>query len=218
MIKEYMLYSIKGINLLPTLLLGIIIFYWLLTIIGVVSSDSLDIKFGLDDLDLDLDVDGDGDFDVDTSNLFVKILDYGNFGLIPFMVYLSIIVIVLWALSMLSYYLRINPNATLGVFLFFINIIISFFTTKIITLPLIPFFQGLEINTKFEPLGKEGVLTTDLEPDRLGTLLLKGEKGKILLINVICKKENLKKGDIAFVIEKLSNRDVYLVSHKNSHE
>lgn len=215
-IKEYLLFSISGINLLPTILLCLVFIYWLLTLLGVFSSDSIDLNFGVDDIDLDLDLDLDADTDVDlaSSNIFVKILSYGNFGLVPFMVYFSIYIVSVWAITMLGYYIPINPNSVFGVLFLLVNMLIGFFITKWVTIPLVPFFQGLEIDNKFDPIGKSGILTTALNPERLGTMTIVGNKGQVIILNVVCSQGEYKKGEEMTIVSKDSKREVYNVIPK----
>ncbi|MBN1468515.1 MAG: hypothetical protein JW924_07300 [Fusobacteriaceae bacterium] len=210
MFKEYLVYSISGINILSTILLIIIFFYWILSLLGIISSSDIDIDFGLDDFDLD--IDGDGIYDINTHNPFVKILSFGNFGVVPFMFYMTIYIAYLWTLTMLTFYIKLNPSSFIAIIIFLINFIISFFLTKYTIVPLIPFFQGLEENIEFNPLGKIGILTTDLQINRLGTIKILGEKGREVILNVMSKEINYKKGDKVLILEKIENRDVYLVA------
>lgn len=210
MFKEYLIYSISGVNILSTILLVIIFFYWILSLLGIISSSDIDIDFGLDDFDLD--IDGDGIYDVNSYNPFVKILSFGNFGVVPFMFYMTIYIAYLWTLTMLTFYIKLNPSSFLAVLVFIINFVISFFLTKYTIVPLIPFFQGLEKNIVFNPLGKQGILTTDLQVNRLGTIKILGEKGQEIILNVISKEIDYKKGDSVMISEKIEDRDVYLVT------
>lgn len=69
--------ALTGVNVVPTFLLGLVLFYWLIMILGLVDLElfdidadadvDLDVDVGVDvDADVDVDVDVDADVDVDT--------------------------------------------------------------------------------------------------------------------------------------------------------
>ena len=65
--------ALTGVNIIPTILLGFVLFYWLTVIIGVIDFDLFDI---------------DGDFDVDTGGdigPFHAFLAFLNLADLPFM-------------------------------------------------------------------------------------------------------------------------------------
>jgi hypothetical protein len=91
-------------NLPYTVLLGVILIYWFTVVLGVLDLDFLDIDIDADaDLDVDVDVDVDVDADTDVSvspGGFTAILSFLHIGKVPFMLYMSVLVIVFWANAM----------------------------------------------------------------------------------------------------------------------
>lgn len=126
---EYILFAFTGINILPSVLLILIIFYWLLIILGIFSFEIIDfdIDFGLDfNIDIGLDFESgmffDGGIELEENNsrpskcklFFYRLLKFLNIGTVPIMIYLSILILVWWILSMLVYYINISPDSMMG--------------------------------------------------------------------------------------------------------
>jgi hypothetical protein len=60
--------AFTGVNLIPTTLMCLMLFYWLIMILGLINMDTLDVDLDADvdvDVDVDLDMDMDMDMDVD---------------------------------------------------------------------------------------------------------------------------------------------------------
>lgn len=121
--------AFTGFNLLPSGLLCLILFYWVIMILGMVDLDlfdfdvdtdldvdvDVDVDVGIDvdaDVDVDVDVDADVDVDVDadtdmdmhaggSGGLFNSILLFLNLGHVPFMVIFSFLVFIVWIIAML---------------------------------------------------------------------------------------------------------------------
>lgn len=193
------IFSISGVNLIPTILLLLNILFWLFKNISLAFSAFLTTDI------FSFDTDGDGEID----NNFVNKLININ-GDIPFNIFGTIWNLIWWILTMLSYGLNISTLSKKAVILLFINLILSLFITKLVTYPLIPLFKNVSESNDFNPINKSGVLTVDLGKSRLGTLLINLEKGRTLLINVT-SNEDLKKGDRCIIKEKLQGKEVYLI-------
>jgi len=103
------------------------------------------------DLDLDIDADADLDADVDvdtelesgtTGGWLAGVLYFFNFGKLPFMVIMSVVVISGWFLSISNNYYLGDGWYALATFIpvVFISLIIA----KIVTTPLVPVFESLD--------------------------------------------------------------------------
>lgn len=222
----YFSYIFSGINAAPTIILIFILFYWLLTILGFISSDQLDLDIDCDadldidydvtdmDLDLsDLDVDG-SDVDVDleapSESVFIKVLKFTNLNTVPLMLYLSILGLALWFLTMMGYYLKINPKSMKAIGMFFINLILSIIITKFITTPLKGIFSNMEINNNIKMIGKKGILLSDTGMKRIGQLEYIHNNYPIV-INVVSVMGEIKKGEEVIIISKMEEKNLYLV-------
>jgi Protein of unknown function (DUF1449) len=153
-------------NLLLTSLLGLILLYWASVIAGALDMKSIDVSMDKDihfdkDLHIDKDIAVDINKDISigkdihtdkeivgNSNFFVDFLRFFNFGQVPFMVVLSILVLIMWSVSVYCNNPQsfINPSQSVGLaFLLLIpNLFLSLFITKFLTAPLIPVFRKLD--------------------------------------------------------------------------
>ncbi len=210
--KEYLIFSITGINFIVSIFLSFVIIYWIFVILGFVSQDMLDFDFGVD-----ADVDGEMEFgdgeqgDISDEGVFKKFLEFTHLDTIPFMIYMTIYILILWILTMLTYYFPFSPKSFMAFILLIVNMNASLVVTKGITKPLLPFFQGLEEDSSFNPIGKRAIMQTSLEPERLGQALIKRGNGSEMLLNVISNEKEIMKNDYVKIIEKIDERDVYLV-------
>lgn len=203
--------AITGVNIIPTVLLGLIILYWLSVIIGAIDIDLFDFDLDLD-MDMDLDVDlPDGEVIV---NPFHTFLAFFNVADIPFMIVLSIFSLSLWTISMIISVLPVVSEGWLNTVLFIPNIIVSLFITKVVTTPLKGLFKGImrdeESDVKVE--GQICTLLCDVTYGRLGQAEIE-RVGSSILINVKVddKEETLLKGDRAIVVKKVADRGYYII-------
>ena len=183
-------------------LLGIVVVYWLIGMLGII------------DLDLapDADVDVDADIDAD-------IADAGNigglagllltFGLtsVPFTLVISIICLLCWLITV---YLQIYVFAWLGggwlyyllgtlsaVVVFFISLPI----TGVIIRPLKGMFDSVEATSSNHLVGRDGTIVTSGVTASFGQAKVNNEGAEILL-DVRCDPEHsLKMGDKILLIE-----------------
>lgn len=188
--------AVTGVNLIPTTLLGLIILYWLIVIIGALDIDFFDF-----------------DLDVDISNPFYDFLAFFNTGDLPFMLVLSIFSLPFWTISMIvSVFVS---TGWLNVVLIIPNIVLSLFITKAVTHPLKGLFKGIlkqdaDIEKKIE--GQLCILLCDLTYGRLGQAEI-DRVGSSIRINVKVdgEGETLFKGDKAIVIKKDHEKDYYII-------
>lgn len=91
------------VNLALSVMLVLILFYWVVVVLGAV---------GLDSLDFDLDFDGEPDIDIDTdldtdaslldAGLGTAILKFFHIGTVPVLILLSVFILSLWAIGVVS--------------------------------------------------------------------------------------------------------------------
>ncbi|MEQ8702993.1 MAG: DUF1449 family protein [Phaeodactylibacter sp.] len=142
--------AIAGVNLPFTLLLGLVILYWLSVILGAVDLSAFDFDV---DAEVDLDVDADIDTDVDAGGMsgwFAGALHFFNFGRVPFMLVLTATVLTAWVLAILgNHYLgHYSPAYALAtaVPILFIGLLVS----KVVTTPFVPIFE--QISKEAQPM------------------------------------------------------------------
>lgn len=128
-------------NIIPSVFFLVIILYWVIVLLGVID---------LDFIDFDVDVDVDTDVEVDSSNIFGlnKVMAFFNLGKIPFMVFLTFLVIPWWFSTILvNHFLGIHwflPGLLVVVATFVVSLIVS----KVLTQPFVKLFEVLDKEEK----------------------------------------------------------------------
>ena len=86
--------AVSAPNIIPTALLIFVLVYWLIVILGAIDTDFLDI-----DVDVEADADVDGEFSV---SWFNHVLAFFNLGQVPFVLFLTFLVVPWWAITVLG--------------------------------------------------------------------------------------------------------------------
>ena len=220
-------------NLPLTLLLVVIVFYWLMVIIGVLSADSFDFDIETADIDMGVDIDADADVDLDTDHDFsadhdihadhgtggigLAVMKFLNFGQVPAMIVLTVLVICMWFVSMIANFALNRAGLPfLAIGFFFVNLLVSAVVTKIATAPLKPLFRSLNQNyDTHEPIvGRECVVRSSKVTTDSGQAEVERE-GASFLINVRIAegRDPLPKGALAIVADYDAEKDLYLIKH-----
>jgi hypothetical protein len=132
-VKEIWEQAILPQNLPLTILLGLVIVFWLFTLIGAVSADALDV---------DLDADGQAH---DAGGVFAVFLRLVNAGFVPVTVVLSILILAMWMISMTcNYYFNPAGALILSIGFFLAALIVGLIVTKAVTQPLVPLMRKLK--------------------------------------------------------------------------
>lgn len=191
--------ALTGVNIIPTVILGLVLLYWITVIICVIEFDLLDFDF---DVDMD-------------SEVFQGLLVFLNLKEIPFMVVMSILSLVFWILSMMLYRLPIEPGGFINGLILIPILIISLLITKVATNPLKKLFkrnyeEGIDHDGVV--IGQLVTLVSSIKDGRLG----QGEilrDGASLLINVKAEKEEetFDKNEVAYVYRKDDDRNIYYI-------
>ena len=193
-------------NIIYTILLIMVIFYWSTVIFGLLDMTSLD--FDLDiDTDVDLDVDTDLDIDSGGGNWLVGGLQFFNFGQVPFMIIMSFVILSQWALSILCNHYFGNGSIFFGLAVFTPLLLASLVFTKIITTPFIPVFKNMnQGETAIDYIGQTCTVLLPTTHNKLGQAEVLVNNNP-LLINVLSVNQNtsLTKGDKALIIDQLEN-------------
>ena len=127
--KELLEQAIIYYNLPLTILLGFVVLFWLLSLLGAVDLDTIDI-------DLDTEVNADLDVDVNGSDgaadgFFGSLLRFVNAQDVPVMVIVSLLTLCMWGIGILSnFYLNPNDSGLLALGFLFVNFILSILLVK----------------------------------------------------------------------------------------
>lgn len=173
--------SISPNQILLTLLLGLVVCYWLLVILGALDFDT-DIP---DDF-------GDGDADahhghgVNTGGVWLTAGRLFGFSQVPIIVWLSFMILFMWFVSLvLNQKWNAEADTLRSLLLVLPNFAISAIATKLVTLPVAKLFKAMtDADTEAEEvIGRTGTIVS-IEADELYGQLEIVAKGAPLLINV----------------------------------
>jgi hypothetical protein len=161
-------------NAVTTVIMGVLLLYWLFVFISGAGLDSLDI-----DIDADVDADvPDGDVDTDTNvdteeppGLFIRFLRFLNVGKVPFMLVLSTFKFFLWIGSLIA--THFVEVASWGVWSLLILLPIGFvgvFFTRFATKPFVKLFKeiGYKGEEEIDFLGRSGKMLSHIKDKKIG--------------------------------------------------
>lgn len=192
--------SLFGFNVVPSLLLVLALFYWLIVVIGGIEHNILDAHF---DLHADIDTDADAD------GIAQGILVFLNLRDVPVMLLVSFITLFWWAIAV-----GIQLSFDLTVFLSGVfqipAMLLAAFITKAITSPFKKFFRELKgIAQPVQIVNKACRLTTDVQPGKIGQAEIERDGAPIRINVKSVDGTMIHKGDDAFVVHFDKEKDLY---------
>lgn len=192
-------FIISPSNLPATMLLGVVLLYWIINLLGLIDAEVFE-----HDADLDHDHDGFGN----------KVLDFLVGTDLPITFVISIFALVLW-LGVCS------TNAILGVSNLFLALpiyLVGFFgalaLTRIITLPLSKLYALLK-KEELEAFpidfsGKTAIVVIDCNDHFTGQAELE-DKGSVIRLSIrTFPGKVLRKGEIALLVEQSADKNHYI--------
>jgi hypothetical protein len=220
---EFIYEVLRPVNLLFTALVAMVMFYWLLVLLGALDFDS---EPSIDLHSQDVHVNGAvGAHDVDhggdvTQNLGVlkSFLQFLNFGSIPSMIVVSIMVVCLWTVSLISNH-YLNPGSMLlALGLLIPNLIVTVMITKAATTPLKRVFESM--NREYEEhkpvVGRTCKILTSEVTNTFGQAEIE-TSGAPLVINVRTYGDaTFNKGESALIIKEDRENQLYTVAKLTS--
>tara|TARA_R110000737_G_C14623611_1_gene494128 strand:- start:10734 stop:11366 length:633 start_codon:yes stop_codon:yes gene_type:complete len=188
-------------------LLGIVVVYWLIGMLGLID---LDFSGGAD-----LDVDSDVNFS--TGGLTGLFLTFGLTG-VPFTLVISIVILICWLMSFyLQFYLLTwLPDGWLYYLAGFISdciiFLISLPITAIVIRPLKGMFKSVNTTSSHNLVGSDATIATGTVSETFGQARL-FNNGAEILVDVRCDPEHtFKLGDKVLVIKYLQENHAYIVA------
>ena len=225
--KELFELAFSPINLVYTILLLVIILYWITVFIGIFSLDSFDVDVDTDidvDVDVDVDVDADIDADVDADadvsgntgggGWFLYTLAFFNIGKVPFMLFMSFLTLFIWTAGLLVNHYIGHNSPLFGALIFVPNILVGLFVTKLITTPLKAVFKDHqnEFESSGDIMGKICALTTSVDDKSVGQARIPSETGAPLIIRVRANEgHQMAKGDKGLIIDYEETKKLYTI-------
>lgn len=173
-VKELWEQAILPYNLPFTILLGMVVLFWLVSLSGALGSDALDADPGSA---------VDGDFN--PSDVPGSLMRVVNAGFVPLTVVLSILILVMWIMSIaLNFYFNPGQSILLASGLILISFIVGVIATKIITQPLVPLMRRLKQAENAAPvIGEIGVVRSIQLDSEYGQVEVQRPGGAPALLN-----------------------------------
>lgn len=227
----------SNVNLPLTILSGILVIYWLLTMFTGIDWDV--------DFDVDIDVDADVDLDThlegaelsfdDVANVEVDkdqivkdrrkplkwwqiVLIHFNFVGLPFMFTLTAWILFWWIATLLATSITGSANSTFGFVWFFALILPTLYFTKLFTTPFKSFFKGFNKDGEkaIDYIGLQGKLLDSIGNESKGRVQL-WHNDSALIINVKSYKgEAIIRGQNVLVIQSNEDKSIYFVQSYSS--
>ena len=199
--------AFSSVNAPYSILLLIIVAYWLLVIIGLLDMNAFD---------FDLDTDFDADFDVDADageipGLGQQVAGFLNIGEVPVMFYLSIVALSMWVGSVQINRLLENTNNIWIAFALAIpNLVVGLLVAKLVTTPFKWMNVRIDDKNEFEDMS---CLVSSLEvTEDHGECEIQQDGTPVKIFARTREGEVLTKGDAAVVVECLKrDENVYIV-------
>lgn len=198
--------AFQAVNLPYTILMIVLLVYWLIAIVGLLDVGSLD---------LDVDVGGDlgGDANVDGHMpLLHSIAGFFNAGEVPIMFWISIVALSAWVVSMqVNHYVNLGANQVwLAAALAVPNIVFGMFVAKLV---IIPFKNLTKLKVQETPLVGKTCQVVSLEvSERVGQCEVRTGGTPLTLSVCTAGGELLRKGDTAVIVERDKKTNIYTVT------
>lgn len=206
---EFINECIQPVNLPVTILLGLVLMYWLMVIIGVFGMDVIDL-----DLDGDFDIEGGIDTNVDTGSVVGDFFRFMHMGDVPVMIVVSFFVVSMWIVTIITnHYFNTDFSWLITGFLIVPNLIVSLVATKIVVMPFATMFQhenDIELDRQ-DMIGRIGVVKTSEITHLFGQIEVAHDGPPVVLNARTGPDENLAQGDAAKIISYNAANDTYLV-------
>jgi hypothetical protein len=223
---EFLTAAFAPVNVVFTVLLLVLGLYWILVILGALDIYlfHIDLSHGGADFHVGGGVDAghdlgghvDGHVDGVEPAFGHSILHFFYIGEVPTMLLISVMVLSLWAFSMLgNHYLNPEGSIAMALAIFVGNFAISTLVLKFVALPLRTFYFILnkDYNAPGDVVGKVcRVVTTHVTREKMGQAEVP-TKGAPLLLNVLAHDEHVfNRGEQALVVEKDIAKGTYRIA------
>ncbi len=226
--------AFSQVNITLTILVLLLIAYWLFTIF---SGLDFDVDFDVD-IDIDADIDVDADADISGSEIEFSeiantelrkehvapnrkkklkwwqiVLVFFNFVGLPFMFTFTAWVFIWWICVVIATSLTHSYSNVFGFVLFLAAIIPSLFLTKIFTTPFKGFFDNLnkDGDEPIDLIGRKGVMYSSISNDKMGSAEVLAEGTPMSIYVKSLNGTPLKYKDDILIIKQSDDKNYYLV-------
>ncbi|MEZ5324417.1 MAG: DUF1449 family protein [Verrucomicrobiales bacterium] len=211
---ELYIEAIAWYNFPLTVLLCVVVLYWIVASVGVLG-DGADLDLDADgDVDLDMDIDADG-ASHGILSAFSAIFRFVNMDHVPVAIVVSILTISMWALSIIGNYFFAGAGTVAVLIVWFASFVIGLLIVKAATTPLargIRKMKAANKETEDPIVGRSGFVRSGYISTETGQVEIE-MRGAPLIINARVREGSarLKKGDECLVIDEDEKTGVYYV-------
>lgn len=155
-------------NIIPTVILLFVLFYWILVILGALDISTFDFDLDVEaDADLDMDFDGAAEGDISYLNYILK---FFNIDRLPLMVFITCWIVPVWTASILANHYLGNTSFIFSLVILLPAMFGSLFVAKVVTIPFANFFTKLEDQamTERDLVGHECTVVMAIKENRVG--------------------------------------------------
>jgi hypothetical protein len=191
--------AFSAVNAPYTILLTLVVVYWMLVIIGLMNVDAFD-------FDLDADVGLDGDIDGDVGDLSgaggFSMLGFLNVGEVPVMFYFSIVALLMWVTSMkVNEWFNLDGNVWFAIALAVPNFIAAVAITKLLLEPIKQYKRRRPPTSSI--VGKVCVVKSLEVTEEFGRCEVATDSAPVIVNARTENGEVLKQGDAAIIVRAL---------------
>lgn len=217
---EFFNETVNAVNLPVTVIMIMVLLYWLLVIAGVLGLDTIDF-----DLDSDVALDADVGVDTDTSfsgssltaneGVLRALFEFFYLGEVPLVIIGTFFMFFLWCATFVTNH-YFNADLSILIMLLFLvpNIVVCLLLTRYSMIPFAILFRptGREDTSRSDMVGMIGMVTTSQVTEKFGELTIPRHNDSELVINVRTQPgTKLAKGDAAKIISYNNNDGTFLV-------
>lgn len=193
------------VNLPATLLLILVVLYWLTVIIGAMDLSTLDVELP------DMDMEGGEASGIGNVDAF---LEYFNIRYVPVSIMVTLFAISFWVISMIAnHYLNPGMWGLFGLAIFAVNIPISAHVAKFAGAPMVPLFKGMrsQSSAKRELIGSRVIITSSKADASYGQAEIQGE-GPPITLSVRTDGEEIPRGAEAVILSHEPEKNIHLIT------
>lgn len=196
-----------------SILLVIVVFYWLVAVLGFVDLDVLD--FDIPDIETELS--SSHSADTTTPDVLAGLLIKFGLNGVPVTIVVSFVTVIAWFFSYFSMYFLPTflsegiLHYVIGLPVFFIALTIAVFITAILIKPLRPFFKAATLQSKKHIVGQVAVVRSSVVNDKSGEAVLNSAGADLVLKVRSGPDEHFKRGDRVVLLEHITELNTFRV-------
>ncbi|MDR2039305.1 MAG: YqiJ family protein [Bacteroidales bacterium] len=212
-------------NAVMTVLMGVIVVYWLFVMLGGAGFGDVDLGIGFGDVDVDADVeipdvdataDSDSDVPLEKSEgAMSRFLNYLNIGKVPFMLVLSTFKFLTWMCTLITtQFIAMESWGAKSLLILVPMFAIGIVFTRYATKPMVRFFKkiGYQGEEEIDFLGRSGKMLSTIKEQKIGCAEFIIDRNPMKLNVVSHTGEEISYGDTVMVTDESDDRKIYYVT------